>query len=79
MSVAQSLLQDLAKTYMLADNQKNIKKFHFPFTFRLKETSLWKYYFTSLSYSHILVNKIIKFDLRYFKDAAVDTVIPFNY
>lgn len=79
MSVAQSLLQDLAKTYMLADNQKNIKKFHFPFVFRLKETSLWKYYFTSLSYSHILVNKIIKFDLRYFKDAAVDTVIPLNY
>lgn len=65
--------------YVLAANQQAIKKFHFPFSYRVKETPLWKYYLTSLSYSHILVNKIIKFDLRYFKDAMVDTVIPLNY
>lgn len=77
--VAQSLLQKLAKTYSLADKQKSVKKFHFPFDYRVKETPLWKYYLTGLSYSNILVNKIIKFDLRYFKDAAVDTLIPLNY
>lgn len=77
--VAQSLLQKFEKTYSLVDKQKSVKKFHFPFDYRVKETPLWKYYLTGLSYSNILVNKIIKFDLRYFKDAAVDTLIPLNY
>jgi hypothetical protein len=72
-------MKDLEKDYVLANNQISIKKFHFPFVYRVKETPLWKYYLTSLSYSHILVNKIIKFDLRYFKDAMVDTLIPLNY
>ncbi|MBU0626154.1 hypothetical protein KKH82_01690 [Patescibacteria group bacterium] len=26
-----------------------------------------------------MVNKIIKHDMRYFKDALVDTIIPLNY
>ncbi len=26
-----------------------------------------------------MVNKVIKFDLRYFKNADVDTIIPLNY
>lgn len=77
--VAQKLLKNIEKEYVLTDNQKNIKKFHTPFVYRIKETPLWKYYLTSLSYSNILVNKIIKFDLRYFKDAMTDTVIPLNY
>lgn len=76
---AQLLMKKLAKEYTLVPNQKAIKKFHFPFVYRTKETPLWKYYLTSLSYSNILVNKIIKFDLRYFKDAMVDTLIPLNY
>ena len=79
MEIAQKLIKNLEKEYTLAPNQKSIKKFHSPFTYRVKETPLWKYYLTSLSYSHILVNKIIKFDLRYFKDAMVDTLIPLNY
>ena len=77
--MAQKLISHLEKKYALAENQKSIKKFHSPFVYRGKETPLWKYYLTSLSYSNILVNKIIKFDLRYFKDAMVDTLIPLNY
>ena len=76
---AQVLVKKLEKTYTLSTNQKTIKKFHVPFVYRIKETPLRKYYLTSLSYSNILVNKIIKFDLRYFKDAMADTVIPLNY
>ena len=76
---AQKLVENVAKHYVLDAHQTVIKKFHFPFVYRTKETPLWKYYLTSLSYSHILVNKIIKFDLRYFKDAMVDTLIPLNY
>lgn len=76
---AQTLVKNLEKEYTLSVNQKNIRKFHFPFTYRTKETPLWKYYLINLSYSNILVNKILKFDLRYFKDAMTDTLIPFNY
>ncbi|MCX6825280.1 MAG: hypothetical protein NTY80_03555 [candidate division SR1 bacterium] len=76
---AQSLVKKLATTYILTENQKKIKKFHYPFAYRTKETPLWKYYLSSLSYSNVLVNKIIKFDLSYFKDAMTDTVIPLNY
>jgi len=79
MQVAQTLIHYVEKEYVLAPNQQSIKKFHFPFVYRGKETPLWKYYLTSLSYSNILVNKIIKFDLRYFKDAMVDTIIPLHY
>lgn len=75
----ESLVKQIAKWYMLNDHQNAIKKFHFPFAYRVKETPLWKYYLSSLSYNHILVNKIIKFDLRYFKDAMVDTLVPLNY
>ena len=77
--MAQSLLQKLEKSYTLNVHQKTIKKFHSPFVYWTKEMPLRKYYLTDLSYSNILVNKIIKFDLRYFKDAMVDTLIPFNY
>ena len=38
-----------------------------------------KYYLTTLSYSHFMANKSIKFDLRYFKDCEIDTLIPLNY
>ncbi len=79
LQVAQHLVADYAKTYIRSSLQERTKKFHFPFSFWTKDTSLRKYYLNWLSYSHILVNKIIKFDLRYFKDAAVDTVIPLNY
>jgi hypothetical protein len=77
--MAQKLISHVEKKYVLAENQKSIKKFHHPFVHWIKETPLWKYYLTSLSYSNILVNKIIKFDLRYFKDAMTDTIIPLNY
>ena len=77
--VAEKLFQTIEKTYTLSPTQQHIKKFHFPFAYRTKELPLWKYYLNGLSYSNILVNKIIKFDLRYFKDAMVDTLIPLNY
>lgn len=76
---AQDLMKWREKQYTLTPNQKSIKKFKFPFSYRTKEVPLRKYYLTDLSYSHILINKIIKFDLRYFKDAMVDTLIPLNY
>jgi hypothetical protein len=40
---------------------------------------MWKYFATKLSFSNVMSNKIVKFDLRYFKDSNVDTVIGMNY
>ena len=77
--LAQDFFQHMEKWYSLTSAQKSIRKFHSPFHYRIKEVPLRKYYLTALSYSHILVNKILKFDLRYFKDAMVDTLIPLNY
>lgn len=77
--VAEKLLQNLEKKYKLNENQKSIKKFHSPFCYRAKEVNLRKSFLLNLSYSDFMVNKVVKFDLRYFKDAMVDTVLPMNY
>lgn len=75
----QKLLIQEEKKYKLTEHQKNIKKFHFPFKYRSKETWLRKYYMNVFSYSSPMVNKVIKHDLKYFKDASIDTAIPLNY
>ena len=77
--VWQELIENISKSYKLNDNQKNIKKFNFPFCYRTKEVRMWKFYLTTLSYSHFMANKSIKFDLRYFKDCWIDTLILLNY
>ncbi len=77
--VAQDVFESLTQNYTLTDNQKNTKKFHFPFARRVKEVQMRKYFLTTLSYSDPLVNRAVKHDLRYFKDADVDTLIPLNY
>ena len=77
--VAQKLISAFSKNYKLSDNQSKIKKFNFPFKFWCKEVQMWKYFATKLSFSNIMSNKVVKFDLRYFKDSNVDTVIPMNY
>jgi len=77
--VAQPLFEAFSKKYALTDNQKNTAKFQQPFARRVKEVQMWKYFLTTLSYSDPLVNRVVKHDLRYFKDANVDTIIPLNY
>jgi len=76
---AQLLFQSFEKEYRLTSIQAAVKKFHFPFVYRCKEVPLRKYFLRGLSYSNVLVNKIVKFDLRYFKDAMVDTLVPLDY
>lgn len=65
--------------YSLNENQKNIKKFNFPFSIWFKQVNLWKFFLNNLSFRQPLVNKTIKTDLTYFKDANVDTLITLNY
>jgi hypothetical protein len=77
--VIETLLKNLEKKYNLTENQKLTRKFHSPFCYRSKEVNLRKSFLLNLSYSDFMVNKTVKFDLRYFKDAMVDTVLPLNY
>jgi hypothetical protein len=79
LNVGQNLLQKLASDIVLSDNQRAIKKFHVPFAWRGKNVRLWRILLENLSWSSPLVNTLIKNDLKYFKNAAVDTLIPMNY
>jgi hypothetical protein len=76
-SQIESLFETMNKEYILTENQKNTKKFKL--SKRTKDTSM-RWYFTRLFSSRdMMINKIIKTDLRYFKDADVDTIIPLDY
>jgi len=77
--IGQDLLKKLTANFVLTQNQGEIKKFHTPFVWWAKETRLWKPLLEQLSWSSTLLNTLIKNDLKYFKNAAVDTVIPMNY
>lgn len=77
--LAQDLIDAEAQSYHLSSNQKSIKKFHFPFAYWAKSVPLWQGLLQSLSRKSFLTNTVIKHDLRYFKDANVDTVLPLNY
>lgn len=65
--------------YQLTDNQNNIKSFQNPLAKRTKDTSMRTFFSRFYSNRTMMINKIIKFDLRYLKDANVDTIIPLNY
>lgn len=79
LQMAEKLLHNLGTTYKPTDTQKSIKKFQSPFSRRSKEVPLRKYFLTKLSFSSMMVNRVVKEDLKYFKDAMVDTLIPLNY
>ncbi|HCB51194.1 TPA: hypothetical protein DEP21_01235 [Patescibacteria group bacterium] len=79
LQLGQKQLEKLTSDYVLTDNQRGIRKFNFPFVWRGKEVRNWKYLLDTLSWSAPLVNTLVKNDVRYFKDAGVDTLIPMNY
>lgn len=67
----------ITKDYQLIDNQKTTKKFHL--SKWTKDVSMREYFSRLYSSRNLLINKTIKEDLKYFKDANVDTLIPLNY
>ena len=69
----------IAKIYSLTDKQNNTKNFQQPLSKRTKDISMRNFFSRFYSNREMMVNKIIKFDLRYFKDANVDTIIPLSY
>lgn len=69
----------LSNNYTPTDKQKNTKNFQNPLSKWTKDTSMRTYFSRFMSNRTMMINKIIKFDLRYFKDANVDTIIPLSY
>lgn len=67
----------MTKDYQLTDNQKTTKKFNL--SKWAKDVSMREYFSRLYSSRNLLINKTIKEDLKYFKDANVDTLIPLNY
>lgn len=77
--VIKDIFLEITKNYEPTQNQKNIKNFNLPFAIWKKDVMLWKYFLTKLGARNRMLNKTIKFDIKYFKDAAVDTLIPLNW
>lgn len=72
-------MQTYADRHVLTPKQSNTKSFHASFAWWTREVSLRNYLLRRLSPRQYMVNTIIKHDLRYFKDAAVDTILPLQY
>lgn len=79
LEVAQDLISSLAKSFSPTESQKSTKSFSFPFQFWAKECGILNPLLTRLSWKSLLTNTLLKHELRYFKDARVDTMIPLNY
>ena len=67
----------MTKDYQLTDNQKTTKKFHL--SKWTKDVSMRTYFSRLYSSRNLIINKTIKEDLTYFKDANIDTLIPLQY
>ena len=75
----EKIQKELFQTYTPNDRQKQTKGFQRPPYIWFKEVTLRKYFLLKLSFRDWMVRKIIKFDLRYFKDAKVDTLVPLTW
>ena len=67
------------KDYNPTDEQKSVKKFSYPFHYRVKSAGSWVYNVNDLWVHNPYLIRSMKNDLRYFKDAYVDTILPMHY
>ena len=71
-------LENYVKEYIPTERQKHNKKFKCC-KFYTKDISVWKYNTIVLSKRDWMLRKLIKIDLRYFFDCAVDSILPTTY
>ncbi len=69
----------LSKEYKPTSTQSSTKKFNHPLSKRTKTTPLRNQFIRILGKRNFLINTTIKYDLKYFKDANVDTIVPLHY
>lgn len=75
----QWLLEREEENYNPTDEQKAIKKFSYPFHYRIKEACSWTANINDLWVHNPYLIRTMKNDLRYFKDAYVDTILLMHY
>ncbi len=75
----QKLLEQEEKEYKPTGNQKMNKKFKYPFNYWVKLASSWIMNISDLWVHNPYLIRTMKNDLRYFKDAYVDTILPMHY
>ena len=78
-SDAQNLCEKEAKIYEPTAEQKSIKKFSYPFHYWVKSASSRVANINDLWVHNPYLIRTMKNDLRYFKDAYVDTILPMHY
>lgn len=78
-SSIQKFFEKEEKNYEPTDQQKSIKKFSYPFHYRVKSASSWTENINDLWVHNPYLIRTMKNDLRYFKDAYVDTILPMSY
>ncbi len=76
---AQPIFAQAVAAYQPTLTQKNIKSFHFPFNYRIKTPKSWQKWIQELWVHNPYLIRTLKNDLRYFKDANIDTFIPLHY
>ncbi len=79
MKYVQNILKKEEKNYNPTDQQKSIKKFNYPFHYRVKSVSSRTMNINDLWVHNPYLIRTMKNDLRYFKDAYVDTILPMHY
>ena len=75
----QELIEEEGKYYNPTDEQKSIKKFSYPFHYRVKSASSRTTNINDLWVHNPYLIRTMKNNLRYFKDAYVDTILPMHY
>ena len=76
---AQHIVNGLEQHYTPTEAQRKTKKFRFPFDYRVKVAGPWTFGIQQLGVHNPYLIRTLKNDLRYFKDAMVDTIIPLYY
>jgi len=79
LEIFEGVKKSLFESYTPNARQQNTKPFERPPYTWAKEVTLRKYFLIKLGFRDWMVRKVIKFDLRYFKDAAVDTLVPLSW
>ena len=77
--IIQDLFKKEEKSYNPTDEQTSIKKFSYPFHYWVKPAGSWVFNVNDLGVHNPYVIRSMKNDLRYFKDAYVDTFLPMQY
>lgn len=79
MEQSEKLLKEVTKWYKPTEHQQALaKKFNSSFPTWKKDVRMRTYFLTTYGSREPMVNTTIKHDLRYFHDAAVDTLIPLS-